>query len=56
MVDSLQAGTLMRQEAIDKGALTVFANTEVLDIEVTDGAVRRSASSPTRVASRPSTW
>ncbi len=39
VVDSLQAGTLMRQEAIDKGVLAVFANTEVLDIEVTDGAV-----------------
>ena len=36
VVDSLQAGTLMRQEAIDKGVLTVLANTEVLDIEVAD--------------------
>ena len=34
VVDSLQAGTLMRQEAIDKGVLTVLANTEVLDLEV----------------------
>ncbi len=39
VVDSLQAGTLMRQEAIDKGVLTVLANTEVLDIDVVDGAV-----------------
>ena len=34
VVDSLQAGTLMRQEAIDKGVLAVFPTTEVLDIEV----------------------
>jgi len=34
VVDSLQAGTLMREEAVAKGALKVSANTEVLDIEV----------------------
>ncbi|HWM21530.1 MAG TPA: FAD-dependent oxidoreductase, partial [Ilumatobacteraceae bacterium] len=39
VVDSLQTGTLMREEAIAKGALQVFANTEVLDVEVTDGTV-----------------
>lgn len=39
VVDSLQAGTLMRQSAMDKGALTVSPNTEVLDIETTDGRV-----------------
>jgi glycine cleavage system aminomethyltransferase T/glycine/D-amino acid oxidase-like deaminating enzyme len=39
VVDSLQTGTLMRDEAIATGALQVFANTEVLDIEVTRGAV-----------------
>ncbi|MGB8359835.1 MAG: FAD-dependent oxidoreductase [Acidimicrobiia bacterium] len=39
VVDSLQAGTLMRQTAIDKGALTVSPNTEVLDIETADGRV-----------------
>lgn len=33
VVDSLQAGTLMREEAVAKGALQVFANTEVLAIE-----------------------
>lgn len=33
VVDSLQMGTLMREEAVAKGALQVFANTEVLDIE-----------------------
>jgi glycine cleavage system aminomethyltransferase T/glycine/D-amino acid oxidase-like deaminating enzyme len=40
VVDSLQAGTLMRQEAIDKGVLTVLANTEVTDLEIADGAIR----------------
>ena len=39
VVDSLQAGTLMRQSAIDKGALTVSPNTEVLDIETDGGRV-----------------
>ena len=39
VVDSLQAGTLMRQSAIDKGALTVSPNTEVLDVETSDGRV-----------------
>ena len=39
VVDSLQTGTLMRDEAVANGALQVFANTEVLDIEVTDGTV-----------------
>ncbi len=39
VVDSLQAGTLMRQSAIDKNALTVLPNTEVLDIETTRGRV-----------------
>ena len=36
-VDSLETGTQMRNEAVDKGALSVFANTEVLDIETEDG-------------------
>jgi glycine cleavage system aminomethyltransferase T/glycine/D-amino acid oxidase-like deaminating enzyme len=35
-VDSLRAGTLMREEAVAAGNLQVFATTEVLDIE-TDG-------------------
>jgi len=39
VVDSLQAGTLMRQYALDRGALTVSPVTEVLDIEVKDGKV-----------------
>jgi glycine cleavage system aminomethyltransferase T/glycine/D-amino acid oxidase-like deaminating enzyme len=41
VVDSLQAGTLMRQEAVTSGALTVSANTEVLGIDVEAGRVRR---------------
>jgi glycine/D-amino acid oxidase-like deaminating enzyme len=40
VVDSLQAGTLMREGAMSKGALTVSPNTEVLDIETGDGRVR----------------
>ena len=39
VVDSLQAGTLMRQSAIDKGALIVSPNTEVLDVETEGGRV-----------------
>ena len=37
VVDSLETGTRMRQEAIDRSALAVFANTEVLDIVTSDG-------------------
>ena len=54
VVDSLQAGTLMRQEAIDKGALTVLANTEVARHRGRR-PVRSARSSRTRAASRPST-
>ena len=39
VVDSLQAGTLMREKAMAFDALTIAANTEVTDIEVTDGKV-----------------
>jgi glycine cleavage system aminomethyltransferase T/glycine/D-amino acid oxidase-like deaminating enzyme len=41
VVDSLRAGTIMRERAQESGALTVSANTEVLDIEVEHGRVRR---------------
>ena len=34
VVDSLRAGTIMRERAMEMGALTVSANTEVLDIEL----------------------
>ncbi|NNK90891.1 MAG: FAD-binding oxidoreductase, partial [Acidimicrobiia bacterium] len=33
VVDSLDTGTLFRNEAMDEGVLKVFANTEVLDVE-----------------------
>lgn len=39
VVDSLRAGTIMRERAQEMGALTSLPNTEVLDIEVTDGRV-----------------
>jgi glycine cleavage system aminomethyltransferase T/glycine/D-amino acid oxidase-like deaminating enzyme len=39
VVDSLQAGTIMRQRALDAGALTISANTEVLDLETDRGRV-----------------
>ncbi len=35
VVDSLRAGTIMREEARDAGDLEVFPNTEVLDLETT---------------------
>ena len=40
VVDSLRAGTIMREKARAMGALSVFANTEVLDIVVERGRVR----------------
>ncbi len=40
VVDSLQTGTLMREEAIGKGVLQVFANTEVFSMEVVDGTIK----------------
>src|SRR5438876_3957026 len=40
VVDSLRAGTLMRESAQKAGALTVLAGTEVFDIAVTGGQVR----------------
>jgi glycine cleavage system aminomethyltransferase T/glycine/D-amino acid oxidase-like deaminating enzyme len=40
VVDSLRFGTIMRERAQEKGA-QVFANTEVLGIDVEDGRVKR---------------
>ena len=40
VVDSLQAGVVFRERATAAGALTVSANTEVLDIEVDRGRVK----------------
>jgi len=41
VVDSLRAGTIMREKAMELGALTTVPNTEVLGIDVEDGRVRR---------------
>jgi glycine cleavage system aminomethyltransferase T/glycine/D-amino acid oxidase-like deaminating enzyme len=40
VVDSLRAGTIFRERAQEKGALSVFANTEVMDLEVEDGRIK----------------
>lgn len=40
VVDSLQAGTIMRERAQEMGALSVFPNTEVSGVDVKDGHVR----------------
>ena len=39
VVDSLRAGTIMRESALSKGALTVAAGVEVLDLGVNDGRI-----------------
>jgi len=41
VVDSLRFGTIMRERGMAAGALQVFANTEVVGIDVEDGRVRR---------------
>ncbi|HJU47680.1 MAG TPA: FAD-dependent oxidoreductase [Gaiellaceae bacterium] len=41
VADSLRAGTIMRERGQSSGALQVFANTEVLGIDVEGGRVRR---------------
>src|SRR6478736_5579789 len=40
VVDSLRAGTIMRERAIESGALQVFANTEVTGMEVAGGRIK----------------
>jgi len=40
VVDSLRAGTIMRDRAEEMGALSVFPNTETLDVKVENGLVR----------------
>src|SRR6476661_48547 len=40
VVDSLRAGTRMREQALASGALTVVPNVEVTDLEVVDGRIR----------------
>src|SRR4051812_8641735 len=39
VVDSLRAGTLMRERAIESGALTTVPNVEVLGLDVEDGRI-----------------
>jgi glycine cleavage system aminomethyltransferase T/glycine/D-amino acid oxidase-like deaminating enzyme len=41
VVDSLRTGTLMREQAVEMGALTIAAGTEVLDIGVEGGRIAR---------------
>src|SRR3990170_3165180 len=41
VVDSLRAGTLMRERAQELGALTISGTTEVLGIDVEDGHIAR---------------
>ena len=41
VVDSLRAGTIMRESALAAGALTVVPNVEVTGLDVEDGRIRR---------------
>ncbi len=41
VVDSLRAGTLMRERALESGALTTVPNVEVVGLDVEDGRIRR---------------
>src|SRR5947199_6248076 len=50
VVDSLRAGTLMREQAEQSGALTVLAGTEVYDISVSGGRVRSVTTSAGEIA------
>ncbi len=50
VVDSLRAGTIMRERAHAKGVFTAAPNTEVTDIEVEDGRVAAVVTDKGRVA------
>ncbi len=41
VVDSLRAGTIMREKGIDSGGLQVFANTDVSGMDVEHGRIKR---------------
>ncbi len=41
VVDSLRAGTIMREQALESGALTVVPTVEVIGLDVEDGRIRR---------------
>ncbi|HEX4471617.1 MAG TPA: FAD-dependent oxidoreductase [Nocardioides sp.] len=45
VVDSLRAGTIMRERALAAGVLTVVPNVEVTDLEVTDGRITKVCTS-----------
>src|SRR3954454_19673625 len=45
VVDSLRAGTIMRERALAKGVLTVVPNVEVTDLEVADGRITKVCTS-----------
>ncbi|MEO8363364.1 MAG: FAD-dependent oxidoreductase [Ilumatobacteraceae bacterium] len=49
VVDSLQTGTLLRESAIKAGNLAVFANTEVLDLEVDNGTIKAVVTNKGRI-------
>src|SRR3954463_3745775 len=49
IVDSLRFGTIARERAQEKGALSVFANTEVLGIDVESGRVTGIETSKGRI-------
>jgi len=49
VVDSLQTGTLMREGAVNDGNLSVFANTEVLSLEVDNGAIKAVVTNKGRI-------
>ena len=50
VVDSLRAGTLMREYALERGALSVHPMTEVQDIEVSGGRVAAVVTDRGRIA------
>ena len=50
VVDSLRAGTLMREYAMEKGSLSVHPVTEVTDIETSRGRIRTVVTNRGRVA------
>jgi glycine cleavage system aminomethyltransferase T/glycine/D-amino acid oxidase-like deaminating enzyme len=50
IVDSLRAGTIMRERAQARGALSVFANTEVLGITVEGGRIKAIQTSRGEIA------
>jgi glycine cleavage system aminomethyltransferase T/glycine/D-amino acid oxidase-like deaminating enzyme len=41
VVDSLRAGTIMREKALESGALTVVPTVEVVGLDVEDGRIKR---------------